>query len=180
MLFTWWVRFGAIKLNFCAILNTVMNINVFHVFKSNSKAVWNTRKFYLNQCSRILFFEVVSNNEREFRLEFALLLSANEVDVFLLSLKIKDWIALAKLNWCGGFSKSVKMVQTVYDLCQPSMFTTTFPVKPHSSFFLPLGQFITVWPQTRKWPYPECAQPKLFPHGEPWGRRLEWPPLVKQ
>ena len=31
------------------------------------------------------------------------------------------------------------MVETVYDLCQPSMFTTTFPAKQGSSFFFPLG-----------------------------------------
>ena len=31
------------------------------------------------------------------------------------------------------------MVETVYDLCQPSMFTTTFPDKRGSSFFFPLG-----------------------------------------
>ena len=29
------------------------------------------------------------------------------------------------------------MVETVYDLCQPSMLTTTFPAKPGSSFFFP-------------------------------------------
>ena len=29
------------------------------------------------------------------------------------------------------------MVETVYDLCQPSMFTTTFPAKPGSNFFFP-------------------------------------------
>ena len=34
------------------------------------------------------------------------------------------------------------MVETVYDLCQPSMFaTSTFIAKP-GQFFLPLGQFI--------------------------------------
>ena len=31
------------------------------------------------------------------------------------------------------------MVETIYDLCQPSMFTTTFPAKPGSSFFFRLG-----------------------------------------
>ena len=31
------------------------------------------------------------------------------------------------------------MVETVYDLCKPSMFKTTFPAKPGSSFFFPLG-----------------------------------------
>ena len=35
------------------------------------------------------------------------------------------------------------MVETVYDLCQPSMLTTTFPTKPGSSFFS-LGQFIAM------------------------------------
>ena len=43
------------------------------------------------------------------------------------------------------------MVQTAYDLCQPSMITTTFPAKLGSSFFLPLGHFIVLWPQTWKW-----------------------------
>ena len=32
------------------------------------------------------------------------------------------------------------MVETVYDLCQPSMFATSkFTAKPGSSFFFPLG-----------------------------------------
>ena len=31
------------------------------------------------------------------------------------------------------------MVETVYDLCQPSMFTTTFTAKLGSSFFFPFG-----------------------------------------
>ena len=44
----------------------------------------------------------------------------------------------AKLNWCGDFKKRVKMVETVYDLCQPSMFTTMFPSKPGFKFFLSL------------------------------------------
>ena len=36
------------------------------------------------------------------------------------------------------------MVETVYDLCQPSMFaTSTFTAKP-GQFFLALGQFIAV------------------------------------
>ena len=36
------------------------------------------------------------------------------------------------------------MVETVYDLCQPSMFAaSTFTAKP-GQFFLPLGQFIAV------------------------------------
>ena len=30
------------------------------------------------------------------------------------------------------------MVETVNDLCQPLMFTTTFPAKPGSSFFFSL------------------------------------------
>lgn len=34
--------------------------------------------------------------------------------------------------------KRVKMVETVYDLFQPSTFTTTFPSKQGSSFFFPL------------------------------------------
>ena len=29
------------------------------------------------------------------------------------------------------------MVETVYDLCQPSMLTKMFPAKPGSSFFFP-------------------------------------------
>ena len=35
--------------------------------------------------------------------------------------------------------KTVKMVETVYDLFQPSMFTTMFPSKPGFKFFLPLS-----------------------------------------
>ena len=34
---------------------------------------------------------------------------------------------------------TVKMVETFYDLCQSSMFTTTFTAKPGLSFFFPLG-----------------------------------------
>ena len=32
------------------------------------------------------------------------------------------------------------MAEIVYDLRQPSLFTTTFPAKSGSSFFLPLGK----------------------------------------
>ena len=39
----------------------------------------------------------------------------------------------------AGFIKRVKMVKTVYDLCQPSMFTMTFPAKQGSRFFFPLS-----------------------------------------
>ena len=69
---------------------------------------------------------------------------------FLFSLKIKAWVALAKLNWYGGFTRRVKMVQTPYDLCQSLMFTTTSSAKPGSSFFRPFGYFRVVWPQIWK------------------------------
>ena len=121
VLFTCWVRLGDksyaktdLKVRkFSTILSTV--VDVFQVFALNKfKTLWNTHKFSLNKCSRILFLwgrcnhfskPVLLTCEREFRSEFALLFSANEVDVFLFSLKIKGWIALAKFNWCGGFTE---------------------------------------------------------------------------
>ena len=33
------------------------------------------------------------------------------------------------------------MIETVYDVCLPSMLTMTFPTKPYSSFFL-LGNLL--------------------------------------
>ena len=89
----------------------------------------------------------------------------------------KGWITLAKVNWCGGFIERVKIGETVDDLCQPLMFTTTLPAKPDSSVFFPLCH---LWLCDRKDEIvqnPEWTQPKLFPHGEPWGRRLVWPHL---
>ena len=60
---------------------------------------------------------------------------------FFSSPKIKGSNALAtlKVNLRGDFITRVKlrMVETVNDLCQPSMFTT-FPVEPGSSFFIAL------------------------------------------
>ena len=90
-------------------------------------------------------------------------LHAEPVDVFLFSLRIKGLITLAKLNWCGGLMKRVKMVETVYHLCQPSMFTTMFPFK----FFFPFGINLSLY--DRKYESdqnPERSQLKRFPHGE--------------
>ena len=77
--------------------------------------------------------------------------------------KIKGSNALAtlKVNLRGDFITRVKlrMVKTVYDLCQPSMFTT-FPVKPGSSFFIALQ------PQTWKWSKPRAKPTQaIFPRG---------------
>jgi len=56
---------------------------------------------------------------------------------------------------CGGFIRRVKMVENVYDLWQPSMFTTYLSQNRFKSF-LPLGQFIDVQSQTWKWPKPRA------------------------
>ena len=75
-------------------------------------------------------------SEREFRLKFAFLLSADKVSALFFGLKI----AFSKLNWSGSFIKRIIiMVEIVYDLCHPSMFTTTFTANLGSSFFLLFG-----------------------------------------
>ena len=89
----------------------------------------------------------------------------------------KGWITLAKVNWCGGFIERVKIGETVDDLCQPLMFTTTLPAKPDSSVFFPLCHLWLCGRKDEIVQNPEWTQPKLFPHGEPWGRRLVWPHL---
>ena len=43
------------------------------------------------------------------------------------------------------------MVETVYDLCQPFNVYNGVSHETRSKFFLPLGQFIAVWPQTWQW-----------------------------
>ena len=55
------------------------------------------------------------------------------------SLKIKAESLLPSLIDVAVLLKRVKMVETVYDLSQPPMFTTTFPSKQCSSFSFPLG-----------------------------------------
>ena len=95
--------------------------------------------------------------------------------------KFKGWTALAKLNWYGGFIERVKLeiVEAVYDLCQPSMFTTTFPAnKTVSIFFFPFGNLSLCDRKHESDQNPERTQAKLFPHWEPWGRRLGWLHLI--
>ena len=57
---------------------------------------------------------------------------------FLVS-KLRAESLLPSLIDVAVLLKRVKMAETVYDLSQPSMFTTTFPSKQGSSFFFPLG-----------------------------------------
>ena len=66
------------------------------------------------------------------------------------------------------------MLQTIYDLCQSSMFTTTFPAKVSSSFFFSLGN-LSLCDRRHGLSDENSArtQPKLFPLGEPWRRRLK-------
>ena len=66
------------------------------------------------------------------------------------------------------------MLQTVYDLCKSSMFTTTFPAKVSSSFFFSLGN-LSLCDRRHGLSDENSArtQPKLFPLGEPWRRRLK-------
>ena len=66
------------------------------------------------------------------------------------------------------------MLQTVYDLCQSSMFTTTFPAKVSSSFFFSLGNLSLCYRRHGLSDENSArTQPKLFPLGEPWRRRLK-------
>ena len=166
VLFTCWVRLGDksyaktdLKVRkFSTILSTV--VDVFQVFALNKfKTLWNTHKFSLNKCSRILFLwgrcnhfskPVLLTCEREFRSEFALLFSANEVDVFLFSLKIKGWIALAKFNWCGGFTEKGKNGRNSLRFISAFDVYNNVSVETGFKLFLSLGQFNDVWPQTWK------------------------------
>ena len=103
--------------------------------------------------------QTLLTSEREFRLEFAFLLSADEVSALFFGLKI----ALSKLNWSGSFIKRVIiMVETVYDLCQPSMFTTTFTTKRSSSFFFPFGNLSLCSRKHESDQNPERTQPGLL------------------
>ena len=71
------------------------------------------------------------------------------------------------------------MVETIYGLHQPSMFTTTFPAKPGSSFVFRLGNLSLSNRKHESDQNPERPQPKLFSHGKPWERRLVWPNLIR-
>ena len=61
---------------------------------------------------------------------------------FLVS-KLRAESLLPSLIDVAVLLKRVKMAETVYDLSQSSMFTTTFPSKQGSSFFFPLVNFVT-------------------------------------
>ena len=54
------------------------------------------------------------------------------------------------------------MVETVYDLCQPSMFTTTFSAKLGSSFFFPFGNLSLCSRKHESDQNPERTQPGLL------------------
>ena len=62
--------------------------------------------------------------------------------------------------------KRVKMVETVYDLCQPSMSTTIFPTNRGSRFFFPFGNLSLYDLKYESDQNPERSQLKRFPHGE--------------
>ena len=60
------------------------------------------------------------------------------------------------------------MVETVYDLCQPSMFATSkFTAKPGSSFFFPLGNLSACESNQAKRESNQKSEPKpsYFPKG---------------
>ena len=62
------------------------------------------------------------------------------------------------------------MVETVYDLCQPSMFTTMFPSKPGLSFLFSFGN-LSLYDRTYESDQnPERSQPKRFPHRKALGK----------
>ena len=61
------------------------------------------------------------------------------VQLNIFSLKIKGWIALAKLDWFGSFIKRVMVENFCCNLCQTSMFTMTVTTKLCSSFSFPFG-----------------------------------------
>ena len=70
------------------------------------------------------------------------------------------------------------MVEAVYDLWQPSMFTTTFRAKPGLRFFFPLGSLSVCYLKHGSQQNPDRPQPKLFPHGEPWKTSVTAPDVV--
>jgi len=55
------------------------------------------------------------------------------------------------------------MAETVYDLRQPSFFTTTFPAKSGSSFFFPLGNSSLCNCKRESDQNPEQTQPNSNP-----------------
>ena len=163
VLFTCWVRLGDksyaktdLKVRkFSMILSTV--VEVFQVFTLNKfkSTLKHSQVFF--KISVQEFFScnhfskpVLLTCEREFRLEFALLLSANEVDIFLFSLKIKGWIALAKFNWCGSFTEKGKNGRNRLRFISASNVYNNVSVETVFKLFLSLGQFTDVWPQTWK------------------------------
>ena len=64
------------------------------------------------------------------------------------------------------------MVETVYDLCQPSMLTKMFPAKPGSSFFFPLGNSSLCDRKHESDQNPERPNPRYFPVGSLGGELL--------
>ena len=52
------------------------------------------------------------------------------------------------------------------------------PAKPGSIFFFPSCNLSLCDGKHESDQNPEWTQPKLFPHGEPWRRRLVWPHLL--
>ena len=74
------------------------------------------------------------------------------------------------------------MVETVYDLCQPSImfnvYNECFPRNRGSSFFFPFGNLSLCDRKYQSDQNPERTQPERFPHRKPWGRPLLWPHLI--
>ena len=100
---------------------------------------------FFTQVSKRWFFSLRSGGNHCWKplyfWQFSFLLCANEVDVFVFSHNI-NWLNRsyeAQLMRRFYVITRVKMVETFYDLCQSSMFTTTFTAKPGLSFFFPLG-----------------------------------------
>ena len=74
----------------------------------------------------------------------------------------------------------VKMVETVHDLLSASndYNDMIFTAKSGSSFFFPLGNLLLCDRKHESDQNPGQTQPKVFPHGEPWGRRPMWTNLL--
>ena len=64
------------------------------------------------------------------------------------------------------------MVKTFYDLCQPSMFTTTFTAKLGSRFFSPVGNLLLYNRKHERNQNLRRTQTQPFPQGELWGTGL--------
>ena len=75
--------------------------------------------------------------------------------------EIKCWIAIVKLNGCGGLIKRVKMVKNVPRSAKwvPSFSSPSWAIKIACKRKHEIDHS------------PEWAQPKLFPQGEPLGKR---------